>query len=111
MYWNILFRLNFLILFQDGKIDEATKLYNEALQQANAANDLDHVCDIKQQLGMIAFAQENYKDAEKLLSEVKDHLLQKDKTDTLRVSYVFLRLAESYQFIQDFKWVIMFFKG
>lgn len=90
-------------MFQDGKIDEATKLYNQALQQANAANDVDHVCDIKQQLGMIAFAQENYKEAEKLLFEVKDHLLTKKKTDTLRLSYVLLRLAESYQFINDFK--------
>lgn len=93
-------------LFQDGKIEEATKLYNQALQQANAANDVHHACDIKQQLGMIAFAQENYKEAEKLLSEVKDHLLTKkttDKSDTLRFSYVLLRLAESYQFMNEFK--------
>lgn len=67
--------------------------------------DLENLYLIKQHLGMIAFSLEKYKDAEVLLRQVEDYLVNQktEETDVLRISHVILRLAEIYENLNNFE--------
>ncbi|XKL66584.1 hypothetical protein PGB90_010004 [Kerria lacca] len=103
--------LNYNQLQQDGNVEEATGLYNQALEAALKSQDSENVYFIKQELGMIAFSLQKYKDAEMLFLEVESYLSDKKrKNDILNISRVMLKLAEIYENFNNFEKAEQYYK-
>ncbi len=78
-------------------------MYNRALQQATSHHDSEEEFLIKQQLAIIAFSLRKFNDAEKLLLEVNNYLANNKTDDDIRKSHVTLRLAETYEYLNNFE--------
>jgi len=69
--------------------------------------EFDDVYYIKKKLAVIAFNSKQYLDAGKLFSEVRDYYSQNNvPSNDLRMLYIDLRLAETYDNLQNYQYVV-----
>lgn len=83
-------------------------MYNDALTIAISSHYSDDIYYIKKKLAVIAFNSREYHDAEKLFLEVRNYHSQNGVPGSdIRILYTDLRLAEIYDYLQDYPYVIL----